>query len=67
MAITWVLMAVVVLSVILVSCKHHLGVTEVTVSCWALQINSNLLKIEITIPTSLSTCISPDLVQWHLS
>lgn len=49
MAITQVLMAVVVLFLIPILCKHHLGVTEATLSCWELQINSNLLEIEITI------------------
>lgn len=42
-------MAVVVLSLIPILCKHHLGVAEVTLNCWALQVNSNLLEIEITI------------------
>lgn len=49
MAITQVLMAAVVLSLIPVLCKHHLGVTEVTLNCWTLQVNNNLLEIEITV------------------
>lgn len=49
MAITQVLMAVVVLSLIPILCKHHLGVTEIKLSCWALQVNTNLIEIKITI------------------
>lgn len=41
MAITQVLMGAVVLSLILILCKHHLGVTEVTLTFWTLQVNSN--------------------------
>lgn len=49
MAISQDLMAVVVLSLIPILCKHHLGIAEVTRSCWALQVNSNFLKITISI------------------